>query len=217
MRWNPDKRYVDVSKAPEQSIVDQLEAAGYQPDTIISYLEARVEREWSQFDFADAPACPEGQKMIFGICRNLEEDEKDKEGNPTGKKKEAKLTPEEEKLMKTAKAQGSEPVPGKNKKVVIDGKEYGWAIKGGKPMLVEWGTVAGIKDKSGKITIKAGDGSGKTTVKEPEKKEEKPKDEQRRKQARNQLEVLRKNLEKQGNDAGRQAIQEQIDKIMKLL
>lgn len=202
---------VTMTRAPEQSIVDQLEAAGYQSDTIIAYLEARVEREWQQYDFADAPACPEGQKMIFGICRNVGEDEKDSEGKPTGKKKEAKLTPEEEKVMKAAKAQGSEPTPGKNKKVVVDGKEYGWAIKGGKPMLVEWGTVAGIKDKSGKITVKAGDGSGKTTVKEPEKKEEKPAN---RQAIQGQLKGLRKALEKQVNDAGRQAILKQIDKLM---
>lgn len=197
-----------MTRAPEQSIVDQLEAAGYKPETIISYLEARVEREWEQYDFA---ACPEGQKMVFGICRNLEEDEKDAEGKATGKKKEAKLTPEEEKVMKAAKAQGSEPTSGKNKKVVVDGKSYGWAIKGGKPMLVEWGTVAGIKDKSGKVTVKAGDGSGRTTVKEPEKKEEKPANSQA---VQGRIKGLQEALKKQVNDAGRKAIQKQIDKLM---
>lgn len=210
-----------MDRIPEQSIVDQLEAAGYRKDTIISYLEARVAEEWEKVEFADAPACPEGQKMIFGVCRNLEEDEVDKEGKPTGKKKEAKLTPEEEKLMKAAKAQGSEPTPGKNKKVVIGGKEYGWAIKGGKPMLVEWGTVAGIKDKSGKITIKAGDGSGKTTVKEPKKKEEKKEKEEKkpanREQVKQQLESLRTSLEQEITNAGRKEIRRQIDGVLKLL
>lgn len=131
-----------MDRAPEQKIIDQLEAAGYKEDTIISYLEARVVEEWGRMDFADG-ACPEGQKMVFGICRNVGEDEVDKEGKPTGKKKEAKLTPEEEEVMKAAKAQGSSAT--NNRKVVVNGKSYGWAIQGGKPILVEWGKVAGEK------------------------------------------------------------------------
>lgn len=140
-----------MTRAPEQSIVDQLEVAGYSEKTIISYLEARVAKEWeSTADFAE---CGQGEKMVFGVCRKVDgagdgggaatasapKPEQKKED----KKKEVEKTDQEKELEAAAKAQGSSPT--NNRKVVINGKSYGWAIQGGKPIMVEWGSVAGEK------------------------------------------------------------------------
>ena len=184
-----------MSKAPEQSIVDQLSAAGYSAETIISYLEARVEREWSQSDFAE---CGPGEKMVFGVCRKVGETKEEKpevgpDGKPKKKEKKEK-SPMEEKLEKAAKAQGSDPT--NNKKVVIDGKAYGWAIQNGKPIMVEWGSVAGEK--------KVG----------PKKKEKKPKTKkEERTKVEGRIKGLKKALEAQVNEASRKAIQEQIKEL----
>lgn len=186
-----------MSKAPEQSIVDQLEAAGYQADAIIAYLEARVEKEWASLNFAE---CAQGERMVFGVCRKVDgEAPKAEEPKPQQPKPQEKpqgafgaKTAQEEKLEKAAKAQGSSP--DNNKKVMIDGKAYGWAIKGGKPIMVEWGSVAGIKKvgagKAGKGGGAGGDNAGR-------------------------IAGLKKALEKQTTEAGRRAIQKQIDELTK--
>lgn len=189
-----------MDRAPEQSIVDQLEAAGYSADTIISYLEARVADEWAKADFAE---CGPGEKMVFGVCRKVggEKEEKPELG-PDGKPKEKKeekeeKSPMEAKLEKAAKAQGSDVT--NNKKVVIDGKSYGWAVKNGKPIMVEWGTVAGIK--------KVGTGEKK---KEEKKKKRGRGGSRSNSSTRGQIEGLRTALERQTNDAAREAIMDQI-------
>jgi len=187
-----------MTKAPEQPIVDQLSAAGYSAETIISYLEARVEREWSQADFAE---CGPGEKMVFGVCRKVggtqeEKPEVGPDGKPKKKEKKEK-SPMEEKLEKAAKAQGSDAT--NNKKVMIDGKAYGWAIQNGKPIMVAWGSVAGEK---------------KVGPKKKKEKEEKPVN---RAAIEAQIKTQEANLEKQVNDAGRAAIQKQIDELKKKL
>lgn len=189
-----------MNKAPEQAIVDQLSAAGYSAETIISYLEARVAREWEvAADFAE---CGPGEKMVFGVCRKVGGTQEDKpevgpDGKPKKKEEKKEKSPMEEKLEKAAKAQGSDPT--NNKKVVIDGKAYGWAIQNGKPIMVAWGSVAGEK--------KVG----------PKKKEEKKKKEKVTKEQRTKMEGrikgLKKALEAQVNEAGRKAIQDQIKEL----
>lgn len=187
-----------MNKAPEQAIVDQLSSAGYSAETIISYLEARVAREWEvAADFAE---CGPGEKMVFGVCRKVGGTQEDKpevgpDGKPKKKEKKEK-SPMEEKLEKAAKAQGSDPT--NNKKVVIDGKAYGWAIQGGKPIMVEWGSVAGEKKVGPK--------------KKEEKKREKVTKEERTK-VEGRIKGLKKALEAQVNEAGRKAIQDQIKEL----
>ena len=86
-----------------------------------------------------AEECPEGEKMIFGTCRKPGEKKGDKEFDSS------KKTKQEEDLEGQAKKAGSEF---KNNKMIQDvksGKKFGWAMKGGKPVMVEWGSVAGAK------------------------------------------------------------------------
>lgn len=188
------------NKAPEQFIVDQLSVAGYSADTIISYLEARVAREWGNVDFEE---CGPGEKMVFGVCRKVGETAKEEkpemgpDGKPKKKEEKREKSPMEEKLEKAAKAQGSDA--SNNKKVMIDGKAYGWAIQNGKPIMVAWGSVAGEK---------------KVGPKKPKDKEEKPKD---KAAIEAQIKAQEANLEKQVNEAGRKAIQKQIDELRKKL
>jgi|GEM_PF-5453586 len=80
--------------------------------------------------------CPEGERMIFGKCRSTKKD-----GDWDSNKK----TKGEEESEAQAKKEGSEF---KNNKMIQDvksGKKFGWAMKGGKPVMVEWGSVAGEK------------------------------------------------------------------------
>jgi Zn-finger nucleic acid-binding protein len=39
-----------------------------------------------------------------------------------------------------------------NKKISTGHGDYGWAMKNGKPTLVKWGSVAGIKNADGTVT-----------------------------------------------------------------
>lgn len=194
-----------MNKAPEQSIVDQLEAASYNSEAIIAYLEARVDKEWSQMDYAE---CGPGEKMVFGVCRKVggateeEKPEVGPDGKPKEKQKKQQKSPMEEKLEKAAKAQGSDAT--NNKKVMIDGKAYGWAIQNGKPIMVAWGSVAGEK----KV------GPKKKKEEKPKEKEEKPVN---RAAIEAQIKTQEANLEKQVNEAGRAAIQKQIDELKKKL
>lgn len=181
-----------MSNAPEQSIVDQLEAAGYKPETIISYLEARVEKEWQNADFQE---CAQGERMVFGVCRKIgdTQEQPKPEGQGAGgeKPKKQEKSAQEEKLEAAAKAQGSSP--DNNKKVVIDGKAYGWAIQNGKPIMVEWGAVAGIKKVGPGKSGRGGRGGGGDNA--------------------GRIAGLKKALEKQTTEAGRRAIQKQIDEL----
>jgi len=193
-----------MDKAPEQHIVDYLESVSYKPETIIQYLEKMVEKEWAQSDFAE---CGPGEKMTFGVCRKIGEAPAaqpaqqgaapSQPGQPAAagqqpKPKEQPKSPMEEKLEKAAKAQGSDVT--NNKKVMIDGKAYGWALLNGKPIMVEWGKVAGEK-KVGPKKPKA-------------KRNAKPS-----RAAANRIKSLEEALKKQTTDSGRKTIQAQIDKL----
>lgn len=130
-------------------------------DHLIEGVHYRVV-DWS---FADSSLashtpgtpCPDGYKMVFGLCRKLkagtQEVDRDVEG-------------EEE---KAAKAKGLTP-GGANKPVQVGEKKYGWALSNGKPIIVEWGSAAGIKNSDGSITkvVRNPDGSV-NTVREPAK------------------------------------------------
>lgn len=183
--------------APEQKIVDQLAAAGYAPETIISYLEARVEREWENADFQE---CGNGEKMVFGVCRKVggTPEVDPATGKPKKPKEEDLKTSQEKKLEAAAKAQGSSA--DNNKKVLIDGKAYGWAIQNGKPIMIEWGKVAGIK----KVGPKKAKGEGRRSSRGGQ---------QSRASIEARIKAQEANLAKQVNEAGRQAIQKQIDEL----
>jgi len=153
--------------APEQRVVNYLEGVGYSSDTIVAYLESSAnagrlnfsEGEFFHLDFAVCER-PDGTRYgTAGECdpekgkpvadsdskkpgeskadtdKKKKEEEKKKEQTPDGIK--------QDKMTKQAKSQGSDP--SNNRKVVIDGKEYGWAKKGDKWIMVPWGSVAGVK------------------------------------------------------------------------
>ena len=88
------------------------------------------------WNFADGQGCPEGEKMVFGVCRKTGgSSEKDFDSS--------KKTQQEQQLEAEAAKQKSDVKS--NKQVTVGGKKYGWAVKNGKPVLVEWGSVAGEK------------------------------------------------------------------------
>jgi hypothetical protein len=194
-----------TDRAPEQRVVDYLESNGYKSDAIIRYLEAMVEKEWANSDFAE---CGPGERMVYGVCRKVDGEPAAQpaqqgagataQGQPP-KPKEQPKSPMEEKLEKAAKSQGSDPT--NNKKVVIDGKAYGWAIQNGKPIMVEWGSVAGIKKVGPKQAKpkrggRRGGASGAS-----------------RASIEAQIKGKEQAMAQQVNEAGRQAIQKQIDEL----
>jgi hypothetical protein len=79
------------------------------------------------WDFAEG--CAPGEKMTFGVCRKVGDSQK--------------AASEEELVGKKAQKEGSKVE--NNKAVTMGKKKYGWAMKGGKPVMVEWGSVAGEK------------------------------------------------------------------------
>lgn len=93
---------------------------------------------YNSFEFAE---CASDEKMVFGVCRKVGgsgEAEKDWD--------QSKKTKQEEEIEGAAKKQGVDINSKLNKKAItIGGKKYGMAIKNGKVVLVEWGSVAGEK------------------------------------------------------------------------
>jgi pyruvate dehydrogenase E2 component (dihydrolipoamide acetyltransferase) len=85
----------------------------------------------------DGPCKPD-ERSVFGVCRKIGGTPKDDKDFDSGSK-----TDEEKNLEAEAKKQGSDVK--NNKPVLVGGKKYGWALKGGKSVLVEWGAVAGQK------------------------------------------------------------------------
>lgn len=89
---------------------------------------------------ASGEGCAEGEKMVFGVCRKL------RSGSTSDKDFDSsKKSKQEEGLETEAGKQGSSFQ--NNKAVTAGGKKYGWAMKDNKPVLVEWGSVAGTKPK----------------------------------------------------------------------
>ena len=107
---------------------------------------------YDSFDFEE---CTEGEKMVFGVCR--------KTGQGTGEKDfDSSAKTEQEKGVEEAGAKAGSTA--KTNKPFIDpktGKKMGWAIKDGKQVAVEWGSVAGQK-KVGEKKEKEKNGGGTT-------------------------------------------------------
>ena len=72
--------------------------------------------------------------MIWGLCRRV---------NASGEQQVGDDTDQERALKDQAKKEGS--AFENNKVVSAGGKKFGWAMKGGKPVMVAWGSVAGEK------------------------------------------------------------------------
>lgn len=111
----------------------------------VDHLREGIDYRVVDWDFADAAptptsphnpgeSCPPNQKMVFGVCRRV---------NATGEQQVGDDTDQEKALKNQAKKEGS--AFENNKAVSAGGKKYGWAMKGGKPVMVTWGSVAGEK------------------------------------------------------------------------
>lgn len=88
---------------------------------------------------AEQGGCPEGERMVFGVCRKI--------GGSGKNDFDSKSKTKQEKEIEAAAAKFKSD-PKNNTKFTINGKSYGWAMKGGKPVAVEWGSVAGNKSKT---------------------------------------------------------------------
>jgi hypothetical protein len=161
-----------------------------------SFKPETLEAFYDSFEFAE---CPEGEKMVFGVCRKTGQKTGEKDFDSSGKT-------EQEKGIEEAGAKAKSDV--KSNKPFIDpktGKKMGWAIKDGKPVAVEWGSVAGQK----KVGPKAAGAAGK--------KPKKPKG-QTAQLAQTASDAYIKGQEallqdSRLNDAAKAAIQESIDKF----
>lgn len=205
-----------MKKPPEQSVADYLFVSGYTPGTIIAYLEGMANAgkfEFAEGDYVDFAVCERPDGTRYGTAGDCNPEtgksvtpgsEKAKEGEkPKAVAKPAEKpdkTTEEikmDKMKETAKKQGSDPA--NNRKVVIDGNEYGWAQKAGKWIMVPWGSVAGIKKVGPKQPSKprrSGRGRRRSESTDPA--------------VQGRIQGLRTALERQTSDAGRDAIMEQI-------
>lgn len=203
-----------MKKPPEQDIADYLFVSGYKPGTIIAYLEGMAnggKLEFAEGEYFDFTVCERPDGTRYGTAGECNPET----GKPasattekpkTGEKPKAGQKPEEkpdksaeeikmDKMKETAKKQGSDPA--NNRKVVIDGKEYGWAMKAGKWIMVPWGSVAGIK---------------KVGPKQPPAKRSGGRGRGRRGGSGDSgyIQGLRIALDRQSNDAGREAIMDLI-------
>jgi len=97
--------------------------------------------------------CPPGHKMTFGVCRKL---------GGSGDWDPSQQSDEEKKVSEAATK--SKSSFDNNKAITSGGKKYGWAKKGGKPVLVEWGSVAGVKKQDGTVEKKVNPGEGQTVI-----------------------------------------------------
>lgn len=120
----------------------------------VDHLREGIDYRILDWDFASgAPVqqpppgqpCPPGTKMIFGLCRRLK--------SGTGDWDPSDESDMERAGKMKAKAEGS--AFENNKPIDIGGKKYGWAKKGNKDVLVEWGSVC-AKKVNGKCVSKTG-------------------------------------------------------------
>lgn len=205
-----------MKKPPEQGIADYLFANDYAPGTIVAYLEELANAghiEFAEGDYFDYTVCerpdgtrygtdgkcnPETGKPASPTSESSKPGEKPKAGEKPKVEKPDKSVEEMkmDKMKQTAAKQGSDPT--NNRKVLIDGNAYGWAMKGGKWMMVPWGSVAGIK-KVGPKQPPARRGTRKRSG-------------GRRGSSNNDgyIQGLRVALDKQSSDSGREAIMDLI-------
>jgi len=189
-----------MKKPPEQDIADYLFVSGYTPGTIIAYLEGLANAgkfEFAEGDYVDYAVCERSDGTRYGTDGKCNPEvgkpvsatsEPSKPGEKPDKSvEEMKM----DKMKQTAAKQGSDPT--NNRKVMIDGNAYGWAMENGKWKIVPWGSVAGIKRVGPKQSApkrggrRSGRGGNDGYIK-----------------------GLRIALDKQSTDAGRDAIMELI-------
>lgn len=101
----------------------------------VDHLVEGVHYTIVNWNFAE---CGPDEKMVFGTCRKLKGGSTDEKDFDTSRK-----TKQEEESEAEAKKQGSNVK--NNKPFMVGNRKMGWAVKGGKPVLVEWGSVAGEK------------------------------------------------------------------------
>ena len=160
-----------------------------------SFSPDSLQQFYDSFEFEE---CGSDEKMIFGVCRKV--------GQKTGEKDfdSSAKTEQEKGIEEAAKKAGSDA---KNNKPFIDpktGKKMGWAIKDGKQVAVEWGSVSGEK--------KVGEGK-----KGEKAKESKPKS-RKAEMAQTAVDAYIKGQESllqdsRLNDAAKAAIRESIEKF----
>jgi hypothetical protein len=160
----------------------------------VDHLTEGVHYHVVDWDFA---ACESDEKMVFGLCRKV---------GGTGDKDfdSSKRSKQEEQLSNEAQKQGAgastkEQASAANKKAfTVEGKKFGWAIKGGKPVIVAWGSVAG--------EAKVGPKQKVPFAKQPTQSQSSA-------VQTNRVEGLKKALASQTTESGRQAIQSQIRQL----
>jgi hypothetical protein len=101
----------------------------------VDHLVEGVHYTTLDWNFAE---CEPDEKMVFGTCRKLKRGSTDEKDFDSSRK-----TKQEEAGEAEAKKQGSDVK--NNKPLMVGNRKMGWAVKGGKPVLVEWGSVAGEK------------------------------------------------------------------------
>jgi hypothetical protein len=127
------------------------------------------------YNFAD---CADGEKMIFGACRKIGgSGEKDFDSS--------KKTKQETEIEKEGEKQKSSFE--NNKPFIKDGKKYGWAMKNGKKVAVEWGAIAGEKKVGPKKGKKKSEKSPEEQQAEERKKKVKGMTAEQREQYRSEL------------------------------
>ena len=127
--------------------------------------------------------------MVFGVCRKI--------GGSGEKDFDSSKKTKQETDVETEGAKQKSDVKS-NKAFSKDGKRYGWAMKNGKPVVVEWGSVAGEK-KVGPAKPKTTSGSRSASGSSSNA---------------GRVKGLQKALNNPNlNDAARAAIQKQIDEL----
>lgn len=160
-----------------------------------SFSPEALEQFYDSFEFEE---CGSDEKMIFGVCRKV--------GQKTGEKDfdSSAKTKREEEIEEAGKKAGSDVKSNKPFKDPKTGKLMGWAIKDGKQVAVEWGSVAGKK--------KVGEGKKGEKTKGSKPKSRKAEMAQTAADAyvKGQEALLQ---DSRLNDAAKAAIQENIDKF----
>jgi hypothetical protein len=100
-------------------------------------LESYLEEARDLYGYKEGEGCPEGEKMVFGACRKVK---------GSGEKDfDTENKSNQEKELEAGASKSGSDVKNNKKWKGPDGKTYGWGVKNGKPVVVEWGSVAGEK------------------------------------------------------------------------
>ena len=129
-----------------------MQMFGSFPDELLAeFYAAHAEAAKTQKD------CGPGERVVFGKCSK---------GDNMGNKQIDEAQKKER--ASTKAADNSKPV-------MVNGKKMGWAIQGGKKVLVDWGSVSGEKKVGPKPAAKeAAKPTAKPQAQQPQAKQEKP-------------------------------------------